>query len=306
MRLVPRLSALLVALLPACATASLPTIPEPLPEALPWSTPAPAGAYLGLNVEENDSGSLDNLYFQPGVRVVSVMPSSPAAVAGIQPGDVLLTLDEHEVNDPGALQALLDARTVAGTAHLSVLRGDTGFGVDVTLAGAEGPRKPPEVLWRKDRTRSLAGWSTGDGGVVLVTAARGSPVTEAGIPLGATVVSVDDREVLSDRSLIRELEAREPGSDVRLAWRPPGGGPTRETAVTLPDEPKVVTHFGFPLLVHYDASIDGRTSSLGVLDLWFFELFQHHRDVGEHRWVLLEIFGFELISFSTGVGELAE
>jgi hypothetical protein len=41
-----------------------------------------------------------------------------------------------------------------------------------------------------------------------------------------------------------------------------------------------------------------------VLDLWFFELWQYHRDGGERRWVLFELFGFDLIGFSTGVGEL--
>src|SRR5262249_35439975 len=72
-RRLPLLAPLLLA--SACTTATLATIPEPLPEALPWSVPAQGGAFLGLSVEENDSGSLDNLYFQPGVRVITVAPS---------------------------------------------------------------------------------------------------------------------------------------------------------------------------------------------------------------------------------------
>jgi len=297
---------LVLLLLPACTTATLATIPDPLPEALPWSVPAPAGAFLGLNVEENDSGSLADMHFEPGVRVVSVLPGSPAAAAGVQPGDVLLALDGHELNDPGALEALLAANAGGQTARLSVQRGDTVFEVLAALAAAGGARQPPRELWRRDRTRSLAGWSTGDGGAVLVTAAPGSPVTAAGLPLGATVLAVDGRETLSDRALIRELERHPPGQRVLLTWRPPGGGEPRDSVIDLPEEPRVVTEFFLPLLVDYEATVDGRRSSLEILDLWFFTLFSHTRDDQEHRWVLLELFGFDLISFSSGVGELAQ
>ena len=300
-----RLATLLAALLPACASTTVPVIPEPLPEALPWSVAAPAGAYLGLNVEENDSGSLDNLYFQPGVRVVSVLPSSPAATAGVQPGDVLLTFDGHEVNDPAALEALLAQAAGGQSARLQVQRADTVFEALADLTAAQGLRQPPRELWRRDITRSLAGWSTGEGGAVLVTAAEGSPVTAAGLPLGATVLAVDGHETLSDRALIRELQARPEGTVVRLTWRPPGGGEPRETEIELPEEPTVVTGFSLPILVSYEASADGRTSKLGVLDIWIFELFKHERQEGEHHWVLFELFGFDLISFSSGVGELA-
>jgi C-terminal processing protease CtpA/Prc len=297
--------ALLAALLPACATATLPVIPEPLPEALPWSTSAPAGAYLGLNVEENDSGSLDNLYFQPGVRVFGVLPGSPAAAAGVQPGDVLLTMDGHEVNDPAALDALLAESAGGQSARLQVQRADTVSEVLVGLAAAQGVRQPPRELWRRDITRSLAGWSTGAGGAVLVTAAEGSPVTAAGLPLGATVLAVDGRETLSDRALIRALQARAPGSRVTLTWRAPGSTVPQQTEIELPREPKVVTGFTIPILFSYEGTADGRKGSVSFIDLWFFELYQHHREDGENRWVFLELFGFELFRFSSGLGELA-
>ena len=43
-----------------------------------------------------------------------------------------------------------------------------------------------------------------------------------------------------------------------------------------------------------------------VLDLWIFELFEYERRENETRWTLLEFFGFDLFTFSSGVGELAE
>jgi hypothetical protein len=302
------LSAALLALpllLGACTSVTMATIPEPLPESLPWIVPLSGGAFLGLSVEENDSGSLDNLYFEPGVRVIGVAPSSPAAAAGVQLGDVLLQLDGHEVSDPAALESLLASRKGGEACELQVQRADTAFALSVTLAEQTGPRTPPRELWRRDRTRSLAGWSTAADGAVLVCAAPGSPVIEAGLPLGAVVQAVDGRETLSDRALIRALEAKAPGSSAELLWHPPGETRPRVAHVELPDEPRVITEFFVPLIVDYEASADRRKSSFELFDLWFLVLFRHLREDGEHRWVLLRLFGFDVFSFSSGVGELS-
>jgi hypothetical protein len=111
--------------------------------------------------------------------------------------------------------------------------------------------------------------------------------------------------VLSDRALVRALEAREPGSTVRLAWTPPGGGPSRESAVTLPDEREIVTAFRLPVLVEWEASLDGGRTRLELLDLWVFALARREREDGEVRWALLTLFGYDLVRWSSGVGELS-
>jgi hypothetical protein len=295
----------LALLLGACTTATMAVIPEPLPEALEWAVPRSGGAFLGLTVEENDSGSLENLYFEPGVRVLTVAPFSPAAAAGVQPGDVLVQLDGHAVDDPGALDALLVKRAGGAACELKIQRGDTVFGLGVTLAEQAGLREAPRPLWRRDRTRSLAGWLTGTDGAVLVSAAPGSPVTEAGLPLGAVVQAVDGRETLSDRALIRALEAKPPGSSAELLWHPREGGSPRVAHIELPEEPRVTTALLIPLVVDYEATADGRKSSFELCDWWFFVLFRHLREDGERRWVVIRLFGFDLLVFSSGVGELA-
>lgn len=294
-----------LALLGACTTVTMTAIPEPLPEALGWALPATGGAFLGLVVEENDSGSLDNLYFEPGVRVVRVAPFSPAAAAGVQLGDVLVQLDGHAVDDPAALDALLAGRAGGAACELKVQRADTVFALSLTLAEQSGPRETPRPLWRRDRTRSLAGWLTGPDGAVLVCAAPGSPVTVAGLPLGAVVQAVDGRETRSDRALIRALEAKPPGSSAELLWRPRGGGAPQVTHVEFPSEPTLVTEFLIPLVVDYEATADSRKSSFELFDWWFFVAFRHLREDGEHRWVLIRIFGFDIFVFSSGVGELS-
>ena len=125
--------------LTSCQSAVLMAVPEPLPEALPWSSVEKSGGFLGLQTRENDSGSLEDLFFSPGVRVVRVIENSPAAAIGIEPSDILLRFDGEEVNDPGALDALVGARAGGDSVKLEVSRDDTVFELTVELAAAGAP-----------------------------------------------------------------------------------------------------------------------------------------------------------------------
>src|SRR5947209_2146314 len=71
--------------------------------------------YLGVNVEVGPQGKL---------VVVDVEPESPAAKAGLQPGDVIRTVGGQEFTNPGALRDALLARAADEPLALSVLRKD--------------------------------------------------------------------------------------------------------------------------------------------------------------------------------------
>ena len=81
-------------------------------------------SFLGLEVRENDSGSLESLSFDPGVRVHEVTERSPAAGAGVRVDDVVLAMDGVELAVPEDLTALL-SRSVAATARRSGSAGAT-------------------------------------------------------------------------------------------------------------------------------------------------------------------------------------
>ena len=285
----------------ACSVAPTRPIPDPLPEVLEWAREAQEGgeAYLGLEVRENDSGSLEALAFEPGVRITSVAPDSPAALAGFAIGDVLLAWDDVSVDDPGTLDALLSDGPATPT--LRVRRGDSVFELEVELrATAAGSAEPARLVWRSDPARSRAGWLAGRDGVVLVTSDPGGPFVDAGVEVGSVVTAIDGEAVRSERALIRELQARDPGAKVEIDFVDAAGEP-RTKKVKLYAAPSRVTEATLPVVAGYRSSVDGSETSFYLIDLWFISLFKYRREGKERHWSFLRFF-----TFSRGVGVLTE
>ncbi|MBD2353970.1 trypsin-like peptidase domain-containing protein [Tolypothrix sp. FACHB-123] len=78
---------------------------------------------LGLNVQEDE-----------GVLVVRVMPNSPAAKAGIRPGDVIQKLNGQAVSNPSNIQQFVDNSEIGGQVRLDLRRN----GQNVSLAVQPG------------------------------------------------------------------------------------------------------------------------------------------------------------------------
>lgn len=299
----PRLLLFLLPLLVGCSTQPAFTIPDPWPEAMEWARAdaGEGGNFLGLKTRENDSGSLDALFFEPGVRVVRVIEDSPAAQAGIQVGDVVLIFDGTELNDPGALESLVQGSQADVETRLSVQRDDTVFDVPVRLrASAGGDLAEVEVLHHVDRSHSLAGWADARGGALLVASEDEAPFPAAGVPVGSVVTELEGRSVLSARDLIRRLQVEAPGADVEVAFRDRAGASSTAT-VELFDQETLVTGFMIPILFHYTHEPDRDSTEWALIDLYFISLFRYIRDGNEEEYRFLRWF-----QFSSGEGELAE
>lgn len=68
-----------------------------------------------------------------GVLVPSVVPASPAAAAGVRPGDLITSLDGSPVNDGGELLQLLAKRQPGDKVKLGFVRDSRELDVTVTL-----------------------------------------------------------------------------------------------------------------------------------------------------------------------------
>jgi S1-C subfamily serine protease len=69
----------------------------------------------------------------PGAEVVAVEKDSPAALAGLVPGDVVRSFDGDEVPDPAALVLMLTRSSVGTEASLEVERGGTTRTVPIRI-----------------------------------------------------------------------------------------------------------------------------------------------------------------------------
>jgi hypothetical protein len=77
--------------------------------------------------------SLGSAPGQPGALVVLADPGSPAAEAGIEPGDVITAVDGRTVDDPSQLQSDITGLRVGAHVVLAIQRFGGGLTIDVTL-----------------------------------------------------------------------------------------------------------------------------------------------------------------------------
>lgn len=91
--------------------------------------------WLGIQMADLDEeqAKIHGLEEPRGVLVLSVLPGSPAARAGLQPGDVIVGWDNRPVEDSAALGVMV-ARTPVGTqVAVEILRGKTKQTVSVRV-----------------------------------------------------------------------------------------------------------------------------------------------------------------------------
>jgi membrane-associated protease RseP (regulator of RpoE activity) len=300
--LLPNYALGLLTLLCACQSAPDRSIPDPLPETLEWALPAvDSTAFLGLDVRENDSGSLESLSFDPGVRVHSVIENSPAQAAGISVDDVLLTFDGTSMATPSDLEAVLAAASGGDGVTLGLQRGDAVFEVSLTLAGGSSgtaSQSSAEESFVLDPARTRGAWGTNDG-AILVARAKGGPVGQ--LPVGTRVIALDGQRIVSGRGLVRRLISRAPGDTVQMLVSPPDSRKESEVEVTLQDEGRRLTRFSVPVLATYDAEADRTRETFVLIDLYLISLFRYEREGSEKNWRFLRFF-----HWSSGVGELDE
>jgi serine protease Do len=79
--------------------------------------------YLGVGLEPSSAG----------IRIIQVMPNTPAAKAGLEANDVILSVSGVKVNDPEQFQIELVKRRAGDTITLGIRRGDDELDVEATL-----------------------------------------------------------------------------------------------------------------------------------------------------------------------------
>ena len=152
-----------------------------------------------------------------GVLLNEVVPNSPATRAGLQVGDIILTVDSFEVADMKALNARIAAMPVDGHAELKIWREGAARNVVVQLAPL--PERKPED------TRQVLGPNPLNGFVVEnITPAlaqefrlplnthgvmvTGAPNQTLGLRLGDILLAINRRDIQNLKDLDTALDTR--------------------------------------------------------------------------------------------------
>ncbi len=144
-----------------------------------------------------------------GVVVQQVYPMGPADRAGLQPGDVIVGVNDRNIGDPGGLRFRLATQKVGGTADLNVIR--RGKPVDLPVKLIEAPEVPTRDETELKGEQPLNGavvvnlspavsdelgvseWK----GVAIAKIRRGSYPDKLGLEPGDLLIKINGKDVYS-------------------------------------------------------------------------------------------------------------
>ncbi|MFT7517292.1 MAG: C-terminal processing protease CtpA/Prc [Myxococcota bacterium] len=161
-------------------------------------------ASLGLELELLQSEDVFALDVQPGVSVKRVADKSPARLAGIMSGDILLSYDKHPTDDPQRVAALLENESDVRVVELEIQRG-----TEVLVASVELAMKTTGALRSKyfvERGLLRAAFSdTAEGLPRIEMLDEQSPLTAAGAQVGDVVLRYQNSNTASSHELVRRI-----------------------------------------------------------------------------------------------------
>jgi len=154
-----------------------------------------------------------------GALVADVVGESPAAKAGVQKGDVIVTFDGKDVKASRELPRLVAGTAAGKLVAVQVMRNGREISLQATLAAADEPRLAgrsdglapargklgmalQEVT--PDLARSLG--LKEPRGLVVSQVEPGSPAEKAGIRVGDVILEINRNKVLSLAEAQRALE----------------------------------------------------------------------------------------------------
>lgn len=182
-----------------------------------------------------------------GVLVTDVQPDTPASLADLRPGDVVIAVDGYEVDAPGMLLESVATRRVGESISLTVLRPESDalreLIASVTLMERPSEQELREMTQRRavfqvlDERIGIAVEHSREGseqGLRVTSVTPRSPADRAGLRSGDLITRINDRTIdrVSDLSFI--LQRLRPGDSAILMFKRNGASQT--VTIDLPSE----------------------------------------------------------------------
>ncbi len=204
---------------------------------------------IGVTFQGALSTAVSRVYgIKNGVLVNSVEPNGPAAAAGIQPGDILTSVDGVSIKDGDSLVNIISPRKPGSSVSLGYVR--NGKPATTTVKIADRAKLFADVLGQNDGSDSsdqpdaaqgkigiairpvspeLASKLGTHGGVQVVSVRPGSLGDEIGLAQGDIILEVNRKPITDEKSFSAILSGMKSGDDVAFLIRDPriqGGGNT--------------------------------------------------------------------------------
>ena len=191
--------------------------------------------YIGVEAQKLTDVTAKALHVadNSGALLAGVMLTGLAKQAGLQPGDIIQSVDGQKVTNPRELAVDIAAIKPGDDAHLVVLH--AGQSQDVLLKVAQLPNEEmaSNASENSDHHEELGlalvpltpgmrdqlDVPDGTRGVVVRDVQPGSPADQAGLQAGDVIVGVGTRAVSSPAEAAREIHAAVNGPDHALALR---------------------------------------------------------------------------------------
>lgn len=186
--------------------------------------------WTGVNAQPVTPELLESLGLNRarGALITRVHPQSPAARAGMKSGDVIISVNGHDIQDPEAMQFRMATAAIGTDVHLMVLRGGKSF--PLTMKAEAPPEIPARDTYKIDGNSPLSGTtvenispavadeiglSFEDTGVAVTAVENGSPAARLGLQIGDVIQRVNG----ADTPAVLELKTAIGASTQIRRWQ---------------------------------------------------------------------------------------
>lgn len=186
--------------------------------------------WLGVGIQQvtSELGKKFGVEEGQGVLVNEVFENDPAARSGIQPGDIILSVDGTQVASPKTLSRVIAGLNPGDTAHLEVVRNQERLALDVAVTERRDARVVAALprpsgddrlgLHVEDTTPELVQrYQLGDAqGVVISQVDQGSLAQTEGLRAGDLIKELNRKDIASAKQFSEAMAQVKRGETILL------------------------------------------------------------------------------------------